>query len=76
MVLQAIQPRLHNIVYEMASTTKPTPLKGGVESLHDVAPAISDNSREVHMQLEKTALLHNKPSNNCAYIIAQQLDIY
>ena len=65
MVLQAIQSCLHNIVYEMASTMEPIPLKGGAESLGDVATAISDNSKEVHMQLEQTALLHGKPSNDC-----------
>ena len=64
MVLQALQPRVHHIVYEMASTTKPIPLKGGVESLDDVAPAIGDNSSEVHMRFEQMALLHGKPSND------------
>ena len=71
MVLQAIQSSLHDIVYEMASTAESIPLKGGVESLGDVATAISDNSREVHMQLEQTALLHSKPSNNCTYTTRQ-----
>ena len=52
---------------------KPTPLKGGVESLGDVAPTISDNSREVHMQLKQMALLHGKPSNDCTYTTIQQL---
>ena len=73
MVLQALQPRIHHIVYEMASTAKPIPLKGGVESLGDVAPAIGDNSREVHMQFEQTALFHGKPSNDCKYTTMQQL---
>ena len=73
MVLQALQPRIHQIVYEMASTTKPIPLKGGVESLGDVAPTIGDNSKEVHMQFEQTALFHGKPSNDCKYTTMQQL---
>ena len=73
MVLQALQPCVHHIVYEMASTAKPIPLKGGVESLGDVAPAIGDNSREVHMQFEQTTLFHGKPSNDCKYTTAQQL---
>ena len=71
MVLQAIQSCLHDIVYEMASTVEPIPFKGGVESFGDVATAIGDNSREVHMQLEQTALLHGKPSNNCTYTTRQ-----
>ena len=65
MVLQAIQSCLHDIVYGMASTVEPIPFKGGVESLGDVATAIGDNSREVHLQLEQMALLHSKPSNDC-----------
>ena len=73
MVLQALQPRVHHIVYEMASTAKPIPLKGGVESLGDVAPIIGDNSREVHMQYEQTALFHGKPSNDYKYTTMQQL---
>ena len=73
MVLQAIQSRLHDIVYEMASTGEPIPFKGGVESLGDVATTIGDNSKEVHMQLEQTALLHSKPSNDYTYTIKQQL---
>ena len=73
MVLQAIQPRLHDIVSEMASTVKSIPLKGGVESLGNVATAIGDNSREAHMQLEQTGLLHSKPSNDCTYTTTQQL---
>ena len=64
MVLQPTQSCLHDIVYEKASIVEPIPFKGGVESLGDVATAIGDNSREVHMQLEQTALLHNKPSND------------
>ena len=40
MVIQALQPRVHHIVYEMASKAKPIPLKGGVESLGDVAPQL------------------------------------
>ena len=72
MVLQALQPCVHHIVYEMASTAKPIPLKGGVESLHDVAPIISDNSREVHMQFEQTTS-YGKPSNDCKYTTMQQL---
>ena len=71
MVLQAvfspIQSYLHDIVYDMASTAEPIPFKGVVESLGDVATAIGDNSKEVHMQLEQTALLHGKPSNDCTY---------
>ena len=62
MVLQALQPHVHHIVYEMASTMKQIPLKGGVESLGDVAPAIDDNSREVHMQFEQMTLFYGKPS--------------
>ena len=58
----------------MASSAKPIPLKGGVESLDDVALAIGDNSREVHMQFEQMALLHGKPSNDCTYTTIQQLD--
>ena len=73
MVLQALQPRVHHIVYEMASTARPIPLKGGVESLGDVAPAIGDNSREVHMQFEQTALFHSKSSNDYKYTTIQQL---
>ena len=65
MVLQAVQSRVYHIVYEMAYTAKPIPFKGGVESLGDVAPAIGDNSREVHMQFEQTALFYGKPSNDC-----------
>ena len=72
--LQPIQPHLHYIVYEMASTAKPIPLKGGVESLGGIALAIGDNSREVHIQLEQTTLLHGKPSNDCTYTTTQQLD--
>ena len=71
MVLQAIQSCLHDIVYEMASTAEPIPFKGAVESLGDVATAIGDNSREVCMQLEQTALLHGKPSNDCTYTTRQ-----
>ena len=48
MVLEAIQPHLDDIVYEMASTAEPIPLKGVVEGFCDVAPAISNNSKEVH----------------------------
>ena len=73
MVLQALQTRVHHIVYEMASTAKPIPLKGGVESLGDVASTIGDNSKEVHMQFEQTALFHGKRSNDCKYTIMQQL---
>ena len=73
MVLQALQPGVHHIVYEMASTVKPIPLKGGVESLGDVAPTIGDNSREVHMQFGQIALFHGKPSNDCKYTTMQQL---
>ena len=57
----------------MASAAKPIPLEGGVESLGDVAPTIGDNSKEVHMQLEQTALFHGKPSNDCKYTTMQQL---
>ena len=64
MVLQAIQSCLHNIVYEMAFAVEPIPFQGAVERLGDVAIAIGDNIREVHMQLEQTALLHSKPSND------------
>ena len=73
MVLQAVQPHVHHIVYEMTSTAKPIPLKGGVESLGDVAPTIGDNSREVHMQFEQMALFHNEPSNDCKFTTMQQL---
>ena len=73
MVLQALQPRVHHIVYEMASAVKPIPLKGGVESLGDVAAAIGDNSKEVHMQFKQTALFHSKPSNDYKYTTMQQL---
>ena len=73
MVLQAIQSCLHNIVYEMASIAEPIPCKSGVDSLGNVATAISENSREVHMQLEQMALLHGKLSNECAYTTRQQL---
>ena len=73
MVLQAFQPRVHHIVYEMASTAKPIPLKGNVESLGDVAPTIGDNGREVHMQFEQTALFHGKPSTDCKYTTMEQL---
>ena len=66
-------PAFHKIVYEMASTAKPIPLKGGVESLGDVAHTIGDNSREVHMQFEQTALFHGKSSNDCKYTTMQQL---
>ena len=52
---------------------KPIPLKGGVESLGDIALAIGDNSREVHMQFEQIALLHGKTSNDCMYTTIQQL---
>ena len=71
MVLQGIQPRLHDIVYEMASTVERIPLRG-VEGLRDVVPPISDNSREVHMQIEQMALLHGQPSNDCTYTKIQQ----
>ena len=57
----------------MASTAEPIPLKGGVERFRDVAPPISDNSKEVHMQLEQMALLHSKPSNDYMYTTTQQL---
>ena len=50
MVLQAIQPRLYDIAYEIASTAKSIPLKDGVESRGNVAPTIGDNSREVHIR--------------------------
>ena len=73
MALQALQPFIHHIVYEMASTVKPILLKGGVESFGDIAPAIGDNSREVHMQFEQTALFHSKPSNDYKYTTMQQL---
>ena len=73
MVLQAIQSCLHDIVYEMASTAEPIPFKGAIESLGDVATAISDNSKEVHVQLEQTALLHGKPSNDYTYTTRQYL---
>ena len=73
MVLQTLQPRVHHIVYEMASTVKPIPSKGGVEGLGDVAPAIGENSKEVHMPFEQTALSHSKPSNDWKYTTMQQL---
>ena len=44
MVLQDIQPCIHDIVCEMASTMKPIHLKGGVENFGNVAPAIGDDS--------------------------------
>ena len=71
MVLQAIQSCLHDIVYQMVSTVEPILFKGAVESLCDVATAIGDNSKEVHMQLEQTALLHGKPSNDYTYTTRQ-----
>ena len=73
MVLQAIQSCLHDIVYEMASTTEPIPFQGAVENLGDVATAIGDNNKEVHMQLEQPALLYGKPSNYCIYTTRQYL---
>ena len=73
MVLQPIQPHLHDIVYKMASIARPIPLKGGVESLGDIGPTIGDNSREVQIELEQTALLHSKHSNDGVYTITQQL---
>ena len=73
MVLQAVKPCLHNIVYEMASIAELIPLKGGVEGLGNVGPTIGDNSKEVHMPLEQTALLHGKPSNDYTYTTTQQL---
>ena len=73
MVLQVVKPRLPDIVYEIASTAEPIPLKGGVEGLGDVAPTIGDNSKKVHMQLEQTALLHGKPRNDCTYTTTQEL---
>ena len=57
----------------MASTSKLIPLKGGVESLGDVATPIGGNSREVYMQFEQMALLHGKPSNDYMYTTIQQL---
>ena len=57
----------------MASTVNPISLKGGVESLGDVAPAIGGNSKEVHMQFKQMALLNGKPSNDCKYATMQQL---
>ena len=66
MVPQVIQPRLHDIVYEMAPTAKPIPLKRGVESLGDIAPTVGDDCREVHIQLESFTLLLCKPSNDYA----------
>ena len=73
MVLQAIQPHLHDVMYKMASTTEPIPLKSNVEGLGDVAPTIGDNSKGVHMQLEQTVLLYGKPSNDCTHTTTQQL---
>ena len=73
MVREALQPRVHHIVYEMASTAKPIPLKGGVENLGHIAPAISGNSKEVHMQFEQTALFYGKPSNDYKYTTMQEL---
>ena len=66
-------PVFHSIVYEMASTTKPISLNGGLESLGNVAPTIGDNSKEVHRLFEQIALLHSKPSNVYTYITTQQL---
>ena len=57
----------------MAFTVKPIPLKGGVESLGNVVSTISDNCREVHMQIEQIALLHGKPSNDYICTTIQQL---
>ena len=74
MVLQAVKTYLHDIVYEMASTAEPIPLKGGVEGLGGVAPTIGDNSMEVHKKLEQMALLHSKPSNDYTYTATQQVD--
>ena len=73
MVLQVLQPCVHNIVYEMASTAKPIPLKGCVESLGAIAPTITDISREIHMQFEQTALFYSKPSNDYKYATMHQL---
>ena len=60
-------------MYEMAPIAESIPLTGAVEGLCDIAPTISDNSKEVHRQLEQTALLHGKPSNDCSYKAKQQL---
>ena len=69
MVLQGIQPRLNDIVYDMAATKKPFPLKGDVESFGNHAPVVDDDCREVHiqnqttckapMQVEQPLFLHN-----------------
>ena len=45
----------------------------GLEGLGDVDPTIGDNSRDVHMQLEETALPRSKPSNDRTYTTTQQL---
>ena len=67
MAPQAIQPRLDDIVYEIAATTKPIPLKGGVESLGNIAPTIGGDCKEAHMQTKQLALFQCKSSNNYPY---------
>ena len=57
----------------MASTVEPILFQGSVESLGDIATAIGDNSKEVHMQLEQIALLHGKLNNDCTYTTRQPL---
>ena len=73
MIPQAIQPRLDDIVYEMAAIAKLIPLKGGIESLSNINPAIGDDCKEVHMQIEQIALLQCKSSNSYPYRTIQQL---
>ena len=57
----------------MAATIKPIPLKGGVESLGNIASAIGDDCKEVHMQIEQIALLQCKSINIYPYTPMQQL---
>ena len=73
MVPQAIQPHLDDIVYEMAAIVKPIPLKGVVESLGNIAPAVGDNCKEVHVETKQLALLRCRLSNTCPNTIMQQL---
>lgn len=65
MVRQGIQPRLGEIVYGRAATTKSMPSKGGAESLGNIAPAISDDCGEIHMQIKQMASLQYMIINYC-----------
>ena len=67
----AINPRLDDIMYEIAAIAKPIPLKGGVETLGNVSPTIGDNWKEVHMEAKQPALLQCKSSNSFPYTIIQ-----